>query len=233
MTTDRRRLRRRLLLGSAPIVAAVLILAAKLGSVAVVGDSAVTDYANRDTAALSDDVAILRQFNVIEPNRTSYAGGSLAVLQHRLHDADREFSRALAQTAADQSCPVRVNLELIRETLGDQAAAADDRDAAVRQYTAARDAVTHAPTTCFAGNADADTQRRRIRAEALPRLDAKLAETGPPPAAPSPSPPPAAPPPPPPPAAGDATSTLPPPLPPPDGADPLQGLQQILRDAAR
>lgn len=232
MNSDRRKLRRRLLLGSAPVVAAALILAAKLASVAVVGDSAVTDYANRDTAALSDDVAILRQFNVIEPDRTSYAGGSLAVLQHRLGDADREFGRALAQTPADRSCPVRVNLELIRETLGDQAAAAGDRDAAVRQYTAARDVVTHAPADCFAGNADPDAQRRRIRAEALPRLDAKLAEAGPPPAA-LPPPPPAAPPPAPPPAAGDATSTLPPPLPPPDGADPMQGLQQILRDAAR
>ena len=104
MTTDRARLRRRLLLVSAPVVAAVLILAAKLASVAVVGDSAVTDYANRDTAALSDDVAILRQFNVIEPNRTSYAGGSLAVLQHRLRDADSEFGRALARTPADRSC---------------------------------------------------------------------------------------------------------------------------------
>lgn len=218
-------------MGSAPVVAAVLILAAKLASVAVVGDSVVTDYANRDTSALSEDVAILRQFNVIEPDRTSYAGGSLAVLQHRLHDADGEFGRALTRTPADRSCPVRVNLELIRETLGDQAAAAGDRDAAVRQYTAARDAVTHAPANCFAGNTDADTQRRRIRADALPRLDAKLAETSPPPVAPPPPRP--ATPPPPPPASGDATSTLPPPLPPPDGADPMQGLQQILRDAAR
>ena len=231
MRTDRQRLRRRLLLVSAPVVAVVLILAAKLASVAVVGDSVVTDYAHRDTAALSDDIAILHRFNVIEPDRTSYAGGSLAVLQHRLDDADREFGDALARTAADRSCPVRVNLELIRETLGDQAAAAGDHDTAVRLYTAARDVVTHAPANCFAGNTDADPERRRIRAEALPRLDAKLA-TGRPPTAPPP-PRPEAPPPPPPPASGDASSTLPPALPPPDAGDPLRGLQQILRDAAQ
>jgi hypothetical protein len=231
MTTDRSKLRRRLLLGSAPVVAVVLILAVKLASVAVVGDSVVTDHANRDTAALSDDVAILRQFNVIEPGRTSYAAGSLALLQHRLRDADSEFGHALERTPADRSCPVRVNLELIRETLGDQAAASDDRDAAVRQYTAARDVVVHAPANCFAGNTDPEPDRRRIRAEALPRLDAKLTSTGQPPPAPPPPRPEA--PPPPPPASGDATSTLPPPLPPPDAADPLQGLQQILRDAAR
>ncbi|UCZ58086.1 hypothetical protein [Mycolicibacterium phocaicum] len=232
MKTDRQRLRRRLLLVSAPVVAVVLILAGKLASVAVVGDSVVTDYAHRDTAALSDDVAILHRFNVIEPARTSYAGGSLAVLQHRLDDADREFGDALARTTADRSCPVRINLELIRETLGDQAAAAGDRDTAVRRYTAAKDVVTHAPGNCFAGNTDADPERRRIRAEALPRLDAKLATTGPPQTAPPP-PRPAAPPPAPPPASGDASATLAPPLPPPDSGDPLRGLQQILRDAAQ
>jgi hypothetical protein len=230
--TDRKRLRRRLLLVSAPVVAVVLILAAKLASVAMVGDSVVTDYAHRDTAALSDDVAILHRFNVIEPARTSYAGGSLAVLQHRLDDADREFGDALARTAADRSCPVRVNLELIRETLGDQAAAAGDRDTAVRRYTAARDVVTHAPANCFAGNTDADRERRRIRAAALPRLDAKLATPDRPPTAPPP-PRPEAPPPAPPPASADASSTLSPPLPPPDAGDPLRGLQQILRDAAQ
>jgi len=232
VNADRARLRRRLLLGSAPVVAAALIVAAKLASVAVIGESAVSDYTNRDTAALSTDVAILRQFNVVEPARTAYAAGALAVLENRLRDADREFSQALARTEPDESCPARVNLELVRETLGDRAAASADHDTAVRQYTAAKDAVTHAPVNCFAGNADGDPQRRQIRAEALPRLDAKLTAAGQPPTAPPP-PRPEAPPPAPPPAAGSATSTPPPPLPPPDRGDPLRGLQQILRDAAQ
>ncbi len=231
MNTDPARLRRRLLLGSAPVVAAVLIVAAKLASVSVVGESVVTDYAHRDTSGLSDDVAILRQLNVIEPARTSYAAGTLAVLENRLHDADREFGQALARTAPDQSCLVRVNLELVRETLGDRAAASADPDAAARQYTAAKSMVAHAPANCFAGNTDTDPKRRLIRAEALPRLDAKLTATGQPPGSPPPPPPVAGPPPPP---IGErATAPPPAPLPPPDSSDPLQGLQQILRDAAR
>jgi hypothetical protein len=232
VNTDHARLRRRLLLGSAPVVAAVLIVATKLASVAVVGDSAVIDYADRDTAALSSDVTILRQFNVVEPARTAYAGGTLAVLENRLRDAEREFSQVLARTEPDQSCPVRVNLELVRETLGDRATAAADRDTASRQYHAAKDAVTHAPVNCFAGNADADPRRRQFRAETLPRLDAKLTADGQPPTAPPP-PRAEAPPPAPPPVAGSATSTPPAPLLPPDSSDPLRGLQQILRDAAQ
>jgi len=223
--------RARLLLGSAPVVAAALIVAAKMASVAVVGESAASDYAARDTAALSDDVAILRQLNFVEPGRTAYAGAALAVLENRLRDADSAFSQVLARTAHDQSCPVRVSLELVRETLGDRAAASDDRDTAVRQYTAAKDAATQAPANCFAGNADANPQRRQIRAEAVPRLDAKLTAAGQPPTVPPP-PPPELTPPAPPPVAESATSTPPPPLPPPDRSDPLRGLQQILRDAA-
>lgn len=232
MNSDRSRLRRRLLFGSAPVVAAVLIVALKLASVAVMGNSAADHYAHRDTAALSDDVATLRLFNVVEPGRASYAGGALAVLRNRLHDADRDFSQALADTAPAESCPVRVNLELVRETLGDQAAKSADHDSAIRHYTAAQDAVISAPADCFAGNTDAEPQRRRVRAEALTRLEAKLAAAGQPAAVPPP-PRPEAPPPAPPPAAASATSAPQPRLPAPDRSDPLQGLQQILRDAAR
>lgn len=232
MNSDRPRLRRRLLLGSAPVVVAVLIVALKLVSVSVVGKSAADHYAHRDTAALSDDVAILRLFDVVEPARTSYASGALAVLRNRLQDADRDFGQALAHTAPAESCPARVNLELVRETLGDRAAAAADHDGAVRRYTAAKDVVTGAPSNCFAGNTDTEPQRRRVRAEALPRLEAKLKAASRPAAVPPP-PRPKALPPAPPPEAGNVTSAPQPPKPAPDRNDPLQGLQQILRDAAR
>ena len=49
MNSDRSRLRRRLLFGSAPVVAAVLIVALKLASVAVMGNSAVSNRAGRPT----------------------------------------------------------------------------------------------------------------------------------------------------------------------------------------
>lgn len=232
MNSDRRWLRRRLLLGSAPAVVAALIVALKLASVSVVGNSAADHYAHRDAAALSDDVAILRLFDVVEPARTSYASGALAVLRNQLGDADRDFSQALAHTAAAESCPARVNLELVRETLGDRAAASADHDSAVRQYTAAKGVVTSAPANCFAGNADTEPQRRQVRAEALPRLEAKLTAAGRP-AAVTPPPRPEALPSAAPPAAGNVTSAPQPPRPAPDRNDPLRGLQQILSDGAQ
>ncbi|MGZ8746986.1 MAG: hypothetical protein ACXWZ2_08155, partial [Mycobacterium sp.] len=83
---------------------------------------------------------------------------------------------------------------------------------------------------CFAGNADADTQRQVLRDDALRRLNAKIdaAQVAPPP----PPPPPGATATPPPPAQSGGTSTetdaqlrLEP-------GTPLDQLQQILRDAA-
>jgi hypothetical protein len=157
------------------------------------------------------------------------------VLDGRLGDADTHFSAALARTDAAQSCPVRVNLELVRETQGDQAAAGGDRARAGERYASALDVVHAAPHGCFLGNDDTDLQRRSLRDDAANRLAAKRAALdAPPPAVPPPPPPPPAAPPPPPPAAAVAPGGLE--IPPrrldPAAGDPLDKLQQVLQDAA-
>lgn len=226
--SDSVRLRRRLLLYSAPVVLVVALLVAKLVSVVVAGNGAVTSFSADDAAALSDDVAMLQVVNIVEPAKAHYAAGALAVLEQRLGDADREFSLALDRTDYDESCSVRVNVELVRETMGDDAAAMFEAQAAVDRYLSARQAVEQAPPGCFAGNTDADPERNALRAFALARLDAKIAAV----AAPPPPPPPAAPPVSAPvaPVPGSASPTeqenvL-------DPGDPFERLQQILRDAA-
>ena len=113
MTAGRLRLRRRLLLWSAPVVLLAVVAAIKMMSVVVVGDSTVSHFHRGDGAALQADASKLNVLNVIEPAKAPFTRGSAAVLEGRLADADTEFSRALAD---GQSCPVRVNLELVRET---------------------------------------------------------------------------------------------------------------------
>jgi len=227
----RLRRRRRLLVFSAPVAVLMVISILKLCSVVIAGSSAATDYAKRDAGALRGDVAMLGVLNVVEPARALFAAGDLAVLDGRLEDADALFGQALARTEPESSCPVLVNLQLVRETLGDRAAAALNVDAAVAGYLSALSVVDGAPAGCFAGNVDPDHERRSIRDEAAPRLNAKIAAVK---IAPPPPPPPVAePPPPPPPAAGstpgqpDTRLRLD-----QDAGDPLERLQQILRDAA-
>lgn len=210
-------LRRRLLVYSAPVVFVVLILVVKLVSVMVAGNAAVTHFSESNATALSDDVGTLQTFNIIEPAKAHFAAGSLAVLRNRLDEADREFSLALDRTGHDDSCDIRINLELVRESRGDAAAAMFEAPVAVDHYLAAKQVIEEAPAGCF----DAD---------ATARLDAKIAAVTAPPPPPPPSPPPVSAP------LAPAPGSAPPDeqqavLDPGQG-DPLEKLQQILRDAA-
>jgi len=225
-------LRVRLLVASAPVSLVVVVAVLKLWSVVVAGGSVPADFAERNTDALDRDVATLSALDVVEPARTRFAAGTLAVLKDRLTDADGQFAAALSLTTQAQSCPVRVNLELVRETLGDRAAEEFD-GAAVGWYRSALAVVDDAPDGCFTGSTDADPDRRAVLEATVARLNAKIDAVSvlPPP---PPPPPPAAPPPAPPPPASAPGSTE------PDAqlrlnpgvGDPLDRLQQILRDAA-
>jgi hypothetical protein len=233
----RLRLRRRLLVWSAPLVLLVLLVVVKLISVVIAGDAAEDHYAEGDADALRSDAAVLGIANVVEPAKAPFAQAVSAVLDDRLDDADAHFAEALDRTPADRSCPVRVNLALVRERRGDHAGFDRRADAARGHYEAALALVAEAPAGCFAGNDDPDQERRAVRADAEARLRAKIAAVDDLPPL-LPPPPPRAPPPPPPPAAplpDGSTERVDPDRElrlDPQGADPLERLQQILRDSA-
>ncbi len=224
------------MLFSAPVALIVLIAAVKMISVVVAGNSAVTNFRDGDGDALGGDSSTLSALNVIERAKAPFTAGTAAVLQGRLDDADARFSEALSLTAADQSCPVLVNLELVRERQGDIDGWEGRPDDARERYRSALAIVEGAPDGCFADNTDPDTERRAVRNDTVPRLKAKLdgLDNAPPP--PPPSPPPAPPPPPsaPPPAvgAGDPEGQPGELRLDPGNGDPDDKLRQILQDAA-
>ena len=221
----------RLLVASAPVSLVVVVALLKLWTVVAAGGSAATDFAERNTDALGRDVATLSVLDVVEPARTRFAAGTLAVLTTASTDADGQFAAALSQTGQAQSCPVRVNLELVRETLGDRAAEKFD-GAAVGWYRSALAVVDDAPDGCFTGSTDADPDRRAVlEATVRPPQRQDRRRLGAPPATTSPT-------------AGGTTSTTAAGVGPgstepdaqlrlnPGVGDPLDRLQQILRDAA-
>ncbi|CAN7681923.1 hypothetical protein [Mycolicibacterium frederiksbergense] len=210
-------LRRRLLLYSAPVVLVVLILVVKLVSVVVAGNAALNHFSESDATALADDAGTLQTLNIIEPEKAHYVAGTAAVLRNRLDEADRQFSLALDRTDHDESCAVRINLELVRETRGDSAAAMFQAQAAAALYLGAKQVIAGAPADC-------------VDAGAAARLDAKIAAVTAPPPPPPPSPPPV--PTPVAPAPGSAPTAAQDIELDPGQGDPLEKLQQILRDAA-
>ncbi|MEH3143099.1 MAG: hypothetical protein PGN37_23655 [Mycobacterium kyogaense] len=230
----RLRRRRRLLLLSALPAALALAIAGALISVVLSGRSAQENYASGATGELADDVAVLQRFGVIQPASTHSAAGSLAVLQDRLADADHEFSQVLGLTAADRSCPARVNLELVRERQGDVAAWEARLDDARERYASALAVIDAAPQNCFGGNDDPDTERRAVRQDAAARIAAKLQNLGAvaPPAPPPPPPPPASAAAPASPGAGPQEESPQTRRLDPGQGDPLEALQRLLTDAA-
>lgn len=231
--TPRMRVRRRLLIGSAPIVALLVVVVIKLVSMVIAGQWAASAFDDRDAAGLRAAAGVLSTVNIIEPAKAHSAGGAAAVLDNRLGEADSRFTQALSLVGAQESCPIRVNLALVRETLGDRAFAALDGHEAAEQYLRALEVVEQAPSGCFAGNTDSDPERQSVREDAVPRLTAKLEAARaavPPPPPPQPV---GAPPVAPAPGAGqggtdeDIRLRLE-----PGAGDPLDKLGQILRDAA-
>ncbi|WP_234815138.1 hypothetical protein [Mycolicibacterium duvalii] len=174
MTPARLRLRRRLVLGSALPALVVVVVAAKLISVVLAGGSAQRDFAAGRADAMAADVAVLQVLDLVEPNTTAFAAGSLAVLEQRLDAADQHFSEALAGLQHPESCAVRINLTLVRERRGDIDAWEARRDAARARYESALAVIGAAPPQCFAGNDDPDPQRRAVRADAAARIEAKI-----------------------------------------------------------
>lgn len=227
----RQRFRRKLVVYSLPIALLLIAATVKIITVLLVGSSAVDDFAHHDIDALRSDLDTLGTFNVIEPQKLSFAQGDLAVLEGRLDDAEHSFTTALDGVAAADSCPVRINLELVRETQGDLAARGGDKVGAEQRYNSALEVVKAAPPQCFSGNTDPNPDRRHIREDAAARLKAKITSlhqpppppsspATPTPTAPSPSLAPTTLPAPPPPGAGAPPTAAPSPPPPPPGSGP-------------
>lgn len=220
---SRLRLRRHLIAYSVPVSLLLVAATGNIVSTMLTGDAAVTDFAHHDIDALRDDVATLRSWNVIEPGQVSFIAADLAVLEGNLDTAEKQFIAAIDRTSGDDSCPARVNLELVRETQGDLAAANADKSRAEERYNSALQTISGAPPHCFKDNTDPNPDRRRIRNDAQTRVTDKIKTLHlPPPPAPgppqtvNPQPPTSLtrttlPPPPPP----EATSTPQPPPPPP------------------
>jgi hypothetical protein len=130
-------LRRRLLVFSAPVALLALLAAVKMISAVVVGNSAASNYREGGAEALGRDTSTLHALNVIEPAKAPFADGALAVLRGRLDEADAHFSKALSLTDAGHTCPILVNLELVRERQGDIDGWEGRRDQARDRYRSA------------------------------------------------------------------------------------------------
>nr|WP_217154975.1 hypothetical protein [[Mycobacterium] fortunisiensis] len=176
---SRKVLRRRLILFS--ILPAVLLLAvaAKLVTMVHYGDSARSHYLSYDSYSLADDVRRLKSFNVIDSYKPYFADGDRYVLEGKLAEAESEFKKSLSLVSQGRSCPVRINLEVVLETLGDLKNADGHRDEAKTFWTQALKVTQEAPGGCFDTTTEPDEERRTHLNETEQRLEDKLKDPEP------------------------------------------------------
>ncbi len=171
---SRKVLRRRLIVFS--ILPAVLLvaIAVKLITMVGYGNSARSDYLAYDSYGLADDVRTLKSLNVIDSYKPYFAEGDRYVLEGKLAEAESEFKKSLSLVSQARSCPVRINLEVVLETLGDLKNADKHRDEAKSLWTEALKVTQEAPGGCFDTTTEPDEERRTHVNETEQRLEDKL-----------------------------------------------------------
>lgn len=176
---SRKVLRRRLILFSILPAVVLVAIGVKLVTMVIYGHSARSHYLSYDSYGLTDDVRRLKSFNVIDSYKPYFADGDRYVLEGKLADAESEFKKSLSLVSPERSCPVRINLEVVLETLGDLKNADQNREEAKKFWTEALKVTQEAPGGCFDTTTEPDEERRTHLNETEQRLQDKLKDPPP------------------------------------------------------
>lgn len=146
------RQRRRLLLGSAPVLLAATVLAVKLLSLPLAAGQAADAFVDGNAAGTVKAGQAMGTLNLVERYKSHFALGDGHVLQGDFEKARDEFATALELAPFDESCRVRVNLVLSLEKLGATKEQGGDPASATTLYGQGSELVAGAPRDCFAPN---------------------------------------------------------------------------------
>lgn len=183
---SRKVLRRRLVALS--VLPALLLLgfAMKLIVMVSTGYAAQSHYLAYDSYSLRDDVRILKSWNIVDSYKAYFTEGDRYVLEGRLAEAETEFKESLKRVDPPESCPVRINLEVVLETRADLKSADHKREDATKFWEEALAVTREAPAGCFNTTSEPDEAVRKHLNETEQRLLDKLKD--PPATSASPSP---------------------------------------------
>ena len=149
---SRKRLRQRLLVWPAPILALLLLLSLKMWSVVHYGDKGVQDFTGRKDPELQADVSRLETVNIVNSWRAHFFRASQLLAapgDPQRERADHELVVALAGAPQDESCGIRTDLVGVRELWGDQQVAQGHFQRGTQLYQQALDYAANAPDGCF------------------------------------------------------------------------------------
>lgn len=170
-----RRLRRRLILFSLPVVIVVFAIAVKLVAMTLMGSFATAAYEREDYPQVVNLSRAQTVLNVIDPWKAHYNTGTALAKQGLIDAARPELERALELAAPDQQCPVRVNLALTIEAQGDAIVAASGKTPeAVDLYQQSLAVIQAADESCFTPPPPGQPETADPLTESEQRVKAKL-----------------------------------------------------------
>lgn len=150
----RLRLRRILLLASAPLLLAALLFCGKVLSMYAFAHQAISAYGAGDYSGTVQAARGQEPVNIFEPYKAPYNVGVGLADQGELDAARAKFEEALALARGLEQCAVRVNLAIVIERIGDRALRDGDGAAASKAWQEALAVSQDAPAECHSPEAD-------------------------------------------------------------------------------
>lgn len=129
-----RRLRRRLALWALPVALVAGLVGAKLAHQHIVAERALAQYLAGDAEAALNTASQLQWLNWVERWKPDYDLGTSLLAVDALEESRAALERALPLAGPIEQCPIRANLAIAIERLGDRAEAAGDHAAAVELW---------------------------------------------------------------------------------------------------
>ncbi|GGH50331.1 tetratricopeptide repeat protein [Microbacterium album] len=173
----RRRVRRWILWGGAPFALVALVVVAKILSMYAFAHQTITSTLADDAPAAIRAAQGQAPLNWFEPYKAPYNLGVALAAAERLPESRAKLEEALALANGLEECPVRVNLALVIERLGDAARGRGEPDAAAELYAEAMDVTLATPDECRTPEADEQSpDPERSTTESLERLEDRLLE---------------------------------------------------------
>lgn len=145
--TARRRARLWLSIAGIPLALAGLAVSAKLLSMYGFANQAITAFARSDAAGTVAAAEALQPFDYVERWIAPYDLGVGLATGEQLAEARAEFETALEHATGYDVCPVRINLALVIERMGDDVQAESPQEAAAL-YDEALTITAETPEEC-------------------------------------------------------------------------------------
>lgn len=163
-----RKRRGRLMLIGIPFAVLALVVAGKFLSMTMIANNTVSSYSDGEYEAALNSAQQQKIVNVVEQWKAPYNTGTVYLQLGLNPEARVELEAALPLASGADQCPIRSNLAIAIERIGDQAATDGDPDAAVTAYQQGLAVLTQAPPEC------PETTSATPMEETQARLEAKL-----------------------------------------------------------